>query len=466
MNRDVRPIDPAVAAERLARLIRIDTVSSGDEETDAETFAAVGRELERLYPRSTERCTVTHVGRRCLQYRWDPAHESEPPATSPRATGPLVLMAHADVVPADAADGWQHPPFEGVIAAGSVHGRGALDDKGPLVAIFEAVESLAAEGFEPTRPLIISIGGDEETLGSGGADAAQAIDDAGDTPWLVLDEGGAVVDPPLPFVHGDNAMIGICEKGYASLRLRAVAAPGHSSTPTGPSAPDRLARAITRLQRRPFPAHLSRPVRAMLECLADGERGASRHVIRALAAAGPVTARIFAAIGGEPAALVRTTCAVTMLRAGTAANVSAPDATATLNLRIATGESIARTVRRVRRVIRDRTISIDVVTASEPTPVAPHDGGQFAAIGAAVAASHPGARPVPYPVMATTDSRHFHRRWPHVYRLAPVTMTAGQRASIHGIDEHITIDALGRAIAFHRALIRRSLGSPGSDPDE
>lgn len=56
-------------------------------------------------------------------------------------------------------------------------------------------------------------------------------------------------------------------------------------------------------------------------------------------------------------------------------------------------------------------------------------------------------------MMAATDSRWFHRFSPGVYRFAPLQMTAAQRASIHGVDEWVTIDSLERGERFHRALI-------------
>ena len=58
-------------------------------------------------------------------------------------------MAHHDVVPVTpGTEGdWKHPPFDGVVADDAVWGRGSVDDKGSLVAIFEAVESLAGSGF-------------------------------------------------------------------------------------------------------------------------------------------------------------------------------------------------------------------------------------------------------------------------------------------------------------------------------
>ena len=43
------------------------------------------------------------------------------------------------------------------------------------------------------------------------------------------------------------------------------------------------------------------------------------------------------------------------------------------------------------------------------------------------------ALPVPYLMMQASDARHFHRRWPAVYRLAPLEMSAAQRAGVRKI---------------------------------
>jgi carboxypeptidase PM20D1 len=56
-------------------------------------------------------------------------------------------------------------------------------------------------------------------------------------------------------------------------------------------------------------------------------------------------------------------------------------------------------------------------------------------------------------MMAATDSRHFHRYAPAVYRFSPLAMTAAQRASIHGADEFVTIDSLERGERFFRVLL-------------
>ena len=114
-------------AERLSRMIRIPTVADrGDEPFEA--FVSL---LDELYPRIRATLQRETISDRGLLYRWPGASSADP----------LVLMAHYDVVPAN-PDEWDDDPFDGRISDGWVHGRGALDDKGPLLIILEAVEIL------------------------------------------------------------------------------------------------------------------------------------------------------------------------------------------------------------------------------------------------------------------------------------------------------------------------------------
>jgi acetylornithine deacetylase len=54
----------------------------------------------------------------------------------------LMLNAHVDVVPPGDRDAWAADPFGGEVRDGSLHGRGACDMKGGLVAALAAVRAL------------------------------------------------------------------------------------------------------------------------------------------------------------------------------------------------------------------------------------------------------------------------------------------------------------------------------------
>lgn len=431
--------------DRLSRMIRLPTVSAELEARGSEPFEDFVALLAELYPRVHERLSLERITEFGLLFRW---------AGVAAAASPVVLMAHYDVVPVDESDDWTHPPFEGRVEDGWVYGRGALDDKGPLLVVLEAVENLVQADFTPARDVYLSFGGNEETYGAAARTIASTLRDRGVVPWLVLDEGGAVVDAPLPFAVGDAAMVGVGEKGVATLRLTVRGEGGHASAPPRITAIGRIARALDRLTPTTFRARTPAAITRMLSLFANRAGGSAQLILRTLATFPWLTARVFATLGGEPAALVRTTVAATMQQGGTAANVLPSQASAVLNLRIALGESVAGAVRRVERRIADPRVEVTLLESSEPSPESPTDNDQFALITAAVKASYPGAATVPYVMMAASDSRHFHRFSPAVYRFAPLRMSNAQRASIHGVDERVEIASLERGEVFWRSLLQ------------
>lgn len=433
-------------AERLSRMIQLPTVSAELDRRGMQPFDDFVALIAELYPLVHAHLDLERHTDLGLLFSWR-GQDAD--------AAPMVLMAHYDVVPVDETDPWTYPPFEGRIADGWVYGRGTLDDKGPLIVVLEAVENLLAAGFTPARDVMLSFGGNEETFGDAARAIAASLRDRGIVPWLVLDEGGAVVEAPLPLVRGQAAMVGVAEKGVLTLRLTARGEGGHASAPPTQTAVRRIGRAVDRLGPGTFRPRAPKAISAMLSRFAERAAGPGRLLYRVLASAPPLTALVFARMGGEPAAFVRTTVAPTMLAGGTAANVLPSQASATVNLRIALGETVESTVRRVRRRIADPKVAVEVIEGDDPSPESAVDNAQFALIADAVHASYPEAATVPYIMMQASDARHFHRFSPAVYRFAPLEMSAAQRASIHGVDERVEIAALERGERFHRALIQR-----------
>jgi carboxypeptidase PM20D1 len=429
-------------AERLAALIRIPTVSDAAVR-DESTFTAFRERLAELYPVVHERLEREIVGGGALHLVW-------------RGGGgdarPIVLMAHHDVVPIG-DQRWQRDPFSGEIVDGVLHGRGALDDKGPLVAILEAIEGLLSEGFVPAGDVHVVSGHDEEVRGSGARAVAARLRADGVRPALVLDEGGAVVEGVIPGVRGRLAMIGLTERGLADVRLTARSSGGHAAIPPRRQATVRLATALIRLERHPFPARSNPAIVAMAAALGPRLPAPVAAVLRSRASA-PAVAQLLAAIGGVSGALVRTTVAVTRLRAGEAANVLAAEATADLNIRIAPGGSVQGVLDRLRRVVNDPSIEIELLAGDEPSPLSRADGPVWDRVATAVSAAYPDALPVPYVMVQASDARHFGDLGAEVYRFMPFAITAEELAAIHGADERVQVAALDAAVAFHRDLLR------------
>ncbi|MGI9246009.1 MAG: M20 family peptidase [Steroidobacteraceae bacterium] len=438
-------VDVERAARHLAEAVRIRTVSHQDPSAnELAAWDGLHDWLASTYPAAHSAMSRQKVAGHTLVYAWrgkDPAR------------APFILLAHQDVVPVTAGTerDWQYPPFAGVIAGGAVWGRGAVDDKGSLVGIFEAVESLAARGFVPSRTIYIVSGHDEEAGGKGAQAAAELLRAQGVHAEFALDEGLAVVSD-LPLVAQPVAVIGVGEKGYATLRVTAPARGGHSSAPPPQTGVETLARAVLAIADRPFPLQFGGPAADMVRGLAPHAGWVMRMAVANEWLFGPLLLRQIAATPAGAASL-HTTIAPTMLRGSPKENVLPQDATAWINYRIAPQDTAAAVMRRA----QSATSGLDVRLAWEgaaydPAPVSSSRSEAFQLIAALAAAD--GKFPVtPGLVTATTDSRHMAGIARDIYRFQPIVASLREFEMVHGTDERMTLDNLRRMCEFYARLI-------------
>ena len=336
--------------ERFRALIRVPTVSYAEEAAvEADPFVDFVDLLAQSFPLLHEHLARTRILEHSLLFHWE----------GRSAADPVVLMAHIDVVPIDESAPWQHPPFGAEIHDGAIWGRGTLDDKGSLVGICTAVERLLADGFVPPRDVWLSFGAREEVSGPDAPAAVEELRSRGVSPWFVLDEGGAIAHQAFPGVQPPLGVVGVSEKGTTTIELRAEGRGGHSSTPApgGPTA--RIARAVVRLEKRQFSASLPEPTIEMFARMAPHVPAPLRPLFANARRVQPLLKRALLAAGAEPAALVRTTMAVTTLSGSPAHNVIASSATAAVNLRILVGDTVASATEHVRKAIADESIRLE-----------------------------------------------------------------------------------------------------------
>jgi carboxypeptidase PM20D1 len=247
-------------------------------------------DVVRLYPRLHETLEREVVDGHSLLYRW--------PGSAPAAASdPLVLMAHLDVVPV-VAEEWAHAPFAAEIVGdgedAEIHARGAIDDKGALVAILEAVEQLA-EGFAPAHDVYLSFGHNEETGRRCAGDRRAAARSR--HPSRARDRRRrrrrrrrrSRVSVP-------TAMVGVAERGVMTVLLTARENGGHASTPPAMPATVRLARAIDRCTGIRSP-RASRPRPRTVRDDRPHAPQPLRWVFQNLALTGPLLARVFPHLG-------------------------------------------------------------------------------------------------------------------------------------------------------------------------
>lgn len=184
--------DIEAAAGRLGQAVRFLTVSNQNmADNKPEEWAKFQNWLTTSYPAVHRVMQREVIAGGTLIYHW--------PGTEP-SQQPIILMAHQDVVPVTPGTekDWKYPPFSGVIAENAVWGRGTVDDKGSLIALFEGLEGLAASGFKPRRSVYLVSSHDEEVLGNGAVAAAKLLANRKVKALFTLDEGSAIIlDTPV-----------------------------------------------------------------------------------------------------------------------------------------------------------------------------------------------------------------------------------------------------------------------------
>ena len=440
----------AASVARFQTLLRIPTMSRLDETTtDWAQFDRFIATLPELYPALHSTLTRELVAGHSLLYRW----------AGRSADDPTVLMAHYDVVSATDED-WVHPPFAATLVGEGdeqlIWARGALDDKGALVAVLEAVEAQVLSGYQPERDIYLSFGHNEETTGTGASTIVDLLQSRGIRPGLVIDEGGAVVQNVFPGVSKPIAIVGVCEKGITSVILTVEQAGGHASTPPRMAAPVRLARAITRLNARPFPAGLTATNFEMITTLGAHATGILRFVFERASLFRVPLAVLLSRVSDESRAIVRTTAVVTQLSGAQAANALAENAQAVVNVRIAQGSSVEQMMEHVTKAIRDPKVRIEAENANEPSAVSPTTGRAWELVSRSIEATYPDAVVTPYVMLGASDGRHFTRISDHVYRFSPFEMSGEERGTLHAVNERIRVATFLRGIEFYTRMIGAS----------
>ncbi len=439
----------AGAEERLAALIRVPTVSRFDPaEEDDVAFTRLKAEARRLYPLAASRLLLSEPGDRAMLFEWPGSDAS---------IEPVILTAHFDVVPPGDEEAWARPPFSGDIADGYVHGRGAQDVKIMMAAALEAVERLLGSGFVPRRTVFLAFGGDEETGGvRGAASIAAVLRERGVRASFLLDEGGFVAEGMLGFADRPLALVGVAEKGYVDVAIAASGSAGHASMPPRHTAAGLVAKAVALSESRPFPARITATLARFLRDLSPYVPFGYRLLFRNLFVTAPIVKAAFSA-APTTNALVRTTCAATMLSGSDKENVLPDRASAVLNVRVLPGGDVAGTMARLDSIAARAGARADFAHrghAVEPLPESPVDHDGYRAIKAAIGEVFPEAGAVPFMFTAGTDTKHYVGLCEAIYRFEPVLQSSEDLKGVHGPNERVSVDNARRCCLFYETLLK------------
>ncbi|MBT7306460.1 MAG: M20/M25/M40 family metallo-hydrolase, partial [Bacteroidetes bacterium] len=246
--------------QNLSKGIQYPTISYSENAIpDSTAFFGFHRFLKEAFPLTHAKLSLKKISTYSLLYTWEGSDQSKKP---------IILLSHQDVVPVDqpTLNDWEAGPFEGKVSETSVIGRGAIDDKGTLIGLLEAVEKLLEESFVPTRTIYLAFGHDEEVGGANGAaEIAAYLKSKGVQAAMTLDEGGFLAEGLVPGVDKTVAMVNLAEKGFASFELTVETKGGHSSQPPKENTIGMLAQAIVDLENNQLPYKMVAPVNYQFE---------------------------------------------------------------------------------------------------------------------------------------------------------------------------------------------------------
>lgn len=444
-DRQEEGFDRDAAIHALGELIKCKTVSryTHEEEDDAE-FEKLISMLPTLYPHVFEVCTLQKMPDRGLLFQWKGKMKGEP----------AVLMAHYDVVPVN-EDKWDKPPFAAIIEDGVMWGRGTLDTKVTFNGVLSAAEHLIAQGFVPEHDIYFAFSGGEEVNGKGAVHIVNYFKENGITPSAVVDEGGAVVEKVFPGVKQSCALIGIAEKGLLDLKYTVQSNGGHASAPKPHTPVGILARACTRVEGNPFPSHITKPVAEMFDTLGRHSTFVYRMIFANLWCFSPVLDLLAKKSGGEMNALMRTTVAFTQMSGSTASNVIPPSAHMVSNIRLNPEDTVESAKAYIAKTIGDESVTLEVVNGQNPSRISRTDCDGWRKVSRAVADTWQGSIVSPYLMVQCSDSRHWGVISDRVYRFSAMDLTSEERATIHGNNERIRLESIGRAVEFYIRLMKQ-----------
>src|SRR5712672_2457145 len=436
-------VDQQGAATRLSEAIRFQTISNFlNPDQDADALRGLQAHISKSFPAFHAAAKREIVGQYSLLYTWE--------CIDPK-TPPIALLAHQDVVPVapGTEKDWQQPPFDGAISDGFIWGRGSWDDKGNLYSMLEAAEAMAKAGFRPKRTIYFAFGHDEEVGGTRGAKAiAATLASRGVKLDFVLDEGLLIAEGLIKGLDKPAALIGVAEKGYATLVLTAHATPGHSSMPPRDTAIGMMSAALARLEDNRLPTQARGAVAEMFDTLAPEMKGFNRVVLSNLWLFKPLLLREFEK-SGPTEAMVRTTTALTIFNAGDKDNVLPGNAAATVNFRLMPGDTQTSVADHVRRTVANDKIAIEPSPGNtDPPPVTATSGEPFRALNRTIREIFPDVIVAPGLMVAGTDSRHYTGVSDNILRFTPVRANSDDLKRFHGTNERLSIEGYADMIRF------------------
>ena len=405
----------------LQQYIQIDTINPEGNETRGADFLASVLDTEGISYEIHE----SSPGRGNLIARLK--------ATGEPTSGPLCMLSHIDVVPAE-SEKWEHPPLSGALVDGYIWGRGALDMKSMGIMELMTMVLLKRQNIPLNRDVILLAVADEEVRGEG-------VRYVADTYWQylgcehVVNEGGLGLEDML-FEGQTVYPISVAEKGSVWLKMVAMGEPGHGSTPRPNEAPKYLLEAIETLSNRDLDPSMDGPIDQFVVNIGAHKGGIEGFALQNTALRHSVVKNKLMDNPITRAAIINTVH-VTGFGGENNPNVVPSEVYAILDCRIQPGVDPQEFIAYLESMVSEH-IRFDVISTSSGSE-SPMDDPFYYALARHAVAGEDNAVAGPVVSVGYTDSNYLRPLGAKAYGFVPVALTAEDMEGFHGHNEKISV---------------------------
>jgi Acetylornithine deacetylase/Succinyl-diaminopimelate desuccinylase and related deacylases len=325
-------------------------------------------------------------------------------------------------------------------------------------AAFQAVDELCAEDYIPEYDVYIASSDSEEVFGEGAPRLKDYLKENGVKPYIVLDEGGAILAQAFPGMIKPYAMVGVLEKGYADFKFTAKSKGGHSSSPPKNSPIARLSAFVNEVENSKFFKKKMAPeAKEMLSKMAGGLTGPLKTVLGNIGLFKPLIMGVLPKASPFGRALLSTTCVFTMAGGSEAPNVIPQEAYVIANLRFAPHQGVDACTAYFKKLCIKYDLEMETLEAHDALPPVSTKSEGYKHLTKTIEKCFPEVGIAPYVIIGGTDCRYFQEICDCAMRFAPMLLEPDQLASMHSSNESLNVAELGKGIAFMKELIKTNI---------
>ena len=366
---------------------------------------------------------------------------------------PIILLNHMDVVRAVPRD-WRVPPFSGDIVNGVIYGRGALDMKS--IGLLQAmVMVIAAREHVRLKRDLIFLGTADEEVGDLGTTwfLAHHADLLRHASYLLTEGGTSVVYPGQGTLYG----IDVAEKAPLWIRVTASGRGGHGSIPIPDSAPNRLVKAMDRVNNWQTPIHLLPLVEDYFHQIARlQEEPLKTDFLNIRDALQNPRVRESLVTNPNFNYLLRDTLSLTVLHAGEQTNVIPDAAYAQLDVRLLPGEKPEDFLARLQEAIDDPEIKVEPI-GQYRTPNSSSTATMLYRVIEEVVHQHdPQAVVAPELNSGYTESQMFRPLGITAYGFNPIKVSPELEETQHAANERVPVEQLREGLKILFDVVARA----------